>query len=81
MISFANSNLYAIDDVIGILEYLEDKKSKDPILKEKLEIRLEVISKPHLRPGSCVASLFKMLTTSHGSCAFSSACALLSDLT
>jgi len=41
---------------------------------------LEAISKPRLRPDSCVASLFKMLTYSSVCCAFSSACALLSDL-
>jgi hypothetical protein len=41
---------------------------------------LEVISKPRLRYDSGVASLFKMLTYSRVCCAFSSACALLSDL-
>jgi hypothetical protein len=37
--------------------------------------KLEVISKPHLTPDSCVADLFKMLTYFHVCCAFSSVCA------
>jgi hypothetical protein len=40
----------------------------------------EAISKPRLRPEIYVASLFKMLTDYRVCCAFSSACALLSDL-
>jgi hypothetical protein len=40
----------------------------------------EAILKPRLRPDGCVASLFKMLTYPRVCCAFSSACALLSDL-
>jgi len=41
---------------------------------------LEAISKLRLRPDSCVASLFKILTYYRVCCAFSSAYALLSDL-
>jgi hypothetical protein len=41
---------------------------------------LEAISKTRLRPYICVASLFKMLTYYPVCCAFSSACALISDL-
>jgi hypothetical protein len=41
---------------------------------------LEAVSKPHLRPDSCVAALFKMLTYFRVCCAFSSGCALLSGL-
>jgi hypothetical protein len=40
---------------------------------------LEVVSKPHLASDSCVADLFKMLTYSRVCCAFSSACAFLSN--
>jgi hypothetical protein len=39
----------------------------------------EVVSKPHLASDSCVADLFKMLTYFTVCCAFSSACALLSN--
>jgi hypothetical protein len=41
---------------------------------------LEVISKPRLMSDSCVESLFKMLASYRVCCAFSSACALLSNL-
>jgi nitrogen regulatory protein P-II 1 len=41
---------------------------------------LEVVAKPHLRPNSCVANLFKMLTYYRVCCAFSSVCALLLSL-
>ena len=36
--------------------------------------------KPHIRPNSCVANLFKMLTYYRVCCAFSSVCALLLSL-
>ena len=48
--------------------------------KIKFYIILEVVSKPHLMSDSCVASLFKMLTYFNVCCAFSSACALLSNM-
>ena len=41
---------------------------------------LEAVSKPHLRPDSCVSARFKMLTYARVCCAFSSGCALLSGL-
>ena len=46
----------------------------------RFEGKIEVVSKPHLRPNSCVASLFKMLTYYRVCCAFSSAYALLLSL-
>jgi hypothetical protein len=47
---------------------------------EILKTVLEVVSKPHIRPNSCVANLFKMLTYYRVCCAFSSVCALLLNL-
>jgi hypothetical protein len=40
----------------------------------------EPISKRHLRPDVSVAVLLKMLTYAHVCCAFSAACALISNL-
>jgi hypothetical protein len=39
-----------------------------------------IFTPPLTRPDSCVASFFKMLTYSRVCCAFSSVCALLSNL-
>jgi len=53
---------------------------KSPDILHIVDIEIEAISKPRLRPDDCVAAFLKMLTAYRVCSAFSSTCALPSNL-
>jgi hypothetical protein len=64
---------------ITAIKLKADPQEKFAKLLQNLLKLGKVVSKPHLASDSCVADLFKMLTYLNVCCAFSSACALLSN--